>query len=117
MSAVLPSLFAADVRACVARRDLAALSRSVRAAGADALVAAWPLLSPLERLASFKTLSRGGAAEAFAGLDCDGRWLVFLGAPTESVAPLLGDAPRGARRSLRRVRAAEREAMRRTLRR
>jgi len=113
MSAVPRSLFSASIRACVARRDLAALSRVVRAAGADALVAAWPSLSPLERLASFKMLPRRDAAAAFSGLDPDGRWLAFLGAPAESVAPLLEDAPRGARRSLRRVCAAEREAMRR----
>ena len=110
-----PRCLARVVRACVARRDLAALSRAVRAAGPSALAGAWPRLSPLERLASFKSLPRRGTAETFALLDRDGRWLAYLGAPIGSVAPLLEGAPSGARRRLRSPSRAERAAMRRAL--
>lgn len=115
MSPVPTRLLAASVRACVARRDLAALARAVRAAGPDALVSAWPSLTPLERLAAFKTLSRRGARTAFAGLDEGGRWLAYLGAPRASAAPLLEGASPASRRLLRTPGAAELAAMRRAL--
>lgn len=115
MPSVPTRLLAASVRSCVARRDLAALARAVRAAGPQTLVSAWPSLAPLERLAAFKTLSLRGAQAAFAGLDDDGRWLAYLGAPRRSVAPLLEGVPRGALRRLRTPGPAERRAMRRAL--
>jgi len=105
-------LLAASVRACVALRDLAALARVVRAAGPETLVSAWPSLTPLERLAAFKTLARRDAQAAFSGLDDAGRWLAYLGAPRQSVAPLLEGASIGSRRLLRTPSAAERRAMR-----
>lgn len=105
-------LLAASVRACVARRDLPGLASAVRAAGPKTLVSAWPSLSPLERLAAFKTLSRRDAAAAFAGLDGDGRWLAYLGASRRSVAPLLEGAPSGSLRLFRTPCAAERGVMR-----
>ena len=108
-------LLSAAVRARVARRDLAGLARAVRAAGPETLVSAWPSLSPLERLAAFKTLSRRDAYAAFAGLDADGRWLAYLGASRRSVAPLLDGAPKASLRLLRTPSAAERRAMRGTL--
>lgn len=115
MSPVPTRLLAASVRAAVARRDLTGLSRAVRAAGPQTLVSAWPSLSPLERLAAFKTISPRDARSAFAGLDGDGRWLVYLGAPRESVAPLLEGVPRAAWRHLRTPSASERVAMRQVL--
>ena len=115
MSTVPTRLLASSVRDCVARRDLPGLSRAVRAAGPETLVSAWPSLSPLERLASFKTLSRRDAQAAFAGLDGDGRWLAYLGTPRASVAPLLVGARRASARVLRTPGAAERAAMRKVL--
>lgn len=115
MPTVPTRLLASAVRVCVARRDLAGLAHAVRAAGPETLVSAWPSLSALERLASYKTLSRRDAAAAFAGLDADGRWLAYLGAPRASVAPLLEGVARGALRLLRTPSAAEYAAMRRGL--
>ncbi|MEK7382184.1 MAG: hypothetical protein AAB262_02750 [Elusimicrobiota bacterium] len=106
---------AVRVRACAARRDLPGLARAVRSAGPKMLVSAWPSLSPLERLAAFKSLSRRGAHTAFALLDGDGRWLAYLGAPLQSVAPLLEGVPKKSLRLLRTPGAAERGAMRRAL--
>jgi hypothetical protein len=115
MSPVTPRAYSASVRSAVARRDLRALSRAVRASGPDALVRAWPGLRPLERSAAFRALDARGAKTVFAALNADGKWLAYLGALSEGAAPLLEGARRSDARLLRRASARERAAMRRAL--
>ena len=115
MSPVAPKLLPSVVRSAVARRDLRALSLSVRSAGAAELVRAWPRLRPLERVASFRVLSSRSAAEAFAALPADGKWLAYLGEVSEGAAPLLEGSGGASARLLRRASTSERAAMRRAL--
>src|SRR5258708_808988 len=98
-----PEVFASAVRSAAARRDVAGLVRAVRAAGPDALLRAWSRLRPVERVAAFRTLSPRAAAEVFAALPADGKWLTYLGEVSEGAAPLLEGARPSEARLLRRA--------------
>lgn len=107
--------FASAIRAAASRRDVRGLARAARAAGPDTLARAWPRLSPLERVAAFRTLSPRAAAEVFAALPADGKWLAYLGEVSEGAAPLLEGARKTEARLLRRASARERASMRKAL--
>ena len=103
------------LRTAVSRRDIVGLSRAVRSAGPDVLIRAWPKLRPLERVAAFRALDARAAAEVFAALPPDGKWLAYLGEVSEGAAPLLEGAKKKETRLIRRASARERAAMRREL--
>jgi hypothetical protein len=115
MSPVAPRALSAALRSAVSRRDFRALARAARAAGPDALARAWPKLRPLERVAAFRALSPRIAAEVFAVLSVEGKWLAYLGEVSEGAAPLLEGARPSDARLLRRASARERAAMRKAL--
>ena len=106
---------AAALSTAVSRRDLRGLSRAARACDPDTFVRAWPKLSPLERVAAFRALTPHTAAEVFAGLPAEGKWLAYLGEISEGAAPLLERAKSSDARLLRRVSARERAKMRKAL--
>ena len=115
MSSMTPSDLTAAARLAVADRNLRALARAVRAAGTDSLVRAWPKLRPVERIAAFRALSARAAAEVFAALPADGKWLAYLGEVSEGAAPLLEGARPSESRLLRRATKRELDAMRKVL--
>jgi hypothetical protein len=115
MTPLTPRALTAALRSAVSRRDLRALARAARAAGARTLVRAWPGLRPLERVAAFRALDARAASEAFAALPDDGKWLAYLGEASEGAAPLLEGALASDARLLRRAGARERAAMRQAL--
>ena len=107
--------FAAAVRAAAAHRDIRGLVRAVRAAGPDSLVRAWPKLRPVERVAAFRALTPRAAAEVFAALPADGKWLAYLGEVSEGAAPLLEGVRPTEAKLLRRATKSELNAMRKVL--
>lgn len=110
-----PRSLAAALRRAVSRRDLRALSRAARGAGPADVAGAWALLPPLARVAAFRALDARAAAETFAALPREGRWLAYLSEVSEGAAPLLEGATRADARLLRRASAAERARMRAAL--
>lgn len=78
---------------------------------AAALLKDWPRLPPLGRVAAWRRLTRAEAAAAAAALPAAGRWLLYLGCDDGALAPLTEKGERG----FRRVSAAERAALRRSL--
>jgi Mg/Co/Ni transporter MgtE len=103
------------VRAAASRKDIRELARAVRAAGPDSLVHAWPKLRPVERVAAFRSLSARAAAEVFAALPADGKWLAYLGEVSEGAAPLLEGARPSEAKLLRRATKRELNSMRKAL--
>lgn len=73
------------------RRALATLPRKE-------LLAAWPSLSPLERLICFKLLDAASALSVFEALPFEERYFLFSGFAADSVAPVLEDLPASERR-------------------
>lgn len=110
-----PYNFVTAVRAAASRRDVRGLARAARAAAPEAVVRAWPKLRPLERVAAFRALSPRAAAEVFAALPADGKWLAYLGEVSEGAAPLLEGARAADARLLRRATKSELNAMRKAL--
>lgn len=105
----------AVVRDAVSRRAFSELADRLRAAGPQALAETWPKLAPLEALACWRLLSAHDARVAAPLLPKDGRWLAYMGAPLEALAPLLEDAPLGARRLFRRPSTRETALLRKSL--
>jgi hypothetical protein len=103
------------VRAAASRKDVNGLVRAVRAAGLRSLVQAWPRLRPVERVAAFRSLSPSAAAEVFAVLPADGKWLAYLGEVSEGAAPLLEGARPSEKKLLRRATKRELNSMRKVL--
>jgi hypothetical protein len=107
--------FLAAIRASVSRRDIRELVRVVRKAGPDAVVRSWPKVRPVERVASFRALSPRAAAEVFAALPADGKWLAYLGVVSEGAAPLLEGARPSDAKLLRRATKRELNTMRKAI--
>ena len=107
--------FTIAVHAAASRKDVRGLVRSVRAADTDTLLQGWSKLRPVERVAAFRALSPRAAAEVFAALPADGKWLAYLGEVSEGAAPLLEDARPSEKKLLRRAGKRELNAMRKVL--
>jgi len=107
--------FVTVVRAAASRKDVRGLVRAVRSAGPDSLVHAWTKLRPVERVAAFRALSPRAAAEVFAALSADEKWLAYLGEVSEGAAPLLEGARPSDVKLLRRATKRELNAMRKVL--
>ena len=108
-------IFVTAVRAASSRRDVRGLACAARAAGPEALVRAWPKLRPIERVAAFRALSPRAAAEVFAALPVDGKWLAYLGEVSEGAAALLEGARPADAKLLRRAKKKELDVMREVL--
>ena len=107
--------FVATVRAASSQRDVRGLVRAARAAGTHSLMQAWPKLRPVERVAAFRALSPRAAAEVFAALPADGKWLVYLAEVSEGAAPLLEGVRPSDVKLLRRATKRELSSMRKVL--
>ena len=110
-----PQTLVTAVRSASSRRDVRGFVRAARGAAVDSLVCAWPKLRPLERVAAFRALSPRTAAEVFAALSADGKWLAYLGEVSEGAAPFLEGARPGEAKLLRRATKRELNAMRKVL--
>lgn len=79
-------------------RSIPELRRALATLPRKELLAAWPGLSPLERLVCFKLLDANSALEVFEALPFEERYFVFSGFSVDSVAPVLEDLPPSERR-------------------
>lgn len=110
-----PYNFLSAIRSAASGRDVRGLVRAVRAADPDTLIHAWPKLRPVERVAAFRALPPRAAAEVFAALPADGKWLAYLGEVSEGAAPLLEGVRPSEKNLLRRATKRELNAMRKVL--
>ncbi len=83
-----------DVRDLLGRRAFAALKDAL---SPRALARLWPSLQPLERAACWRLLPAADVAAAAKALPAAARWDAYLASSVDCVAPLLEDAPLGAR--------------------
>lgn len=94
------TLTASSVRAALSRKAFLQL-REALGASTGSLARLWPELSPLERAACWRLLPARALPAAVRALRPAARWQAFLSAPIECLAPLLEDAPLGARKFFR----------------
>lgn len=106
---------ATSIRNAADRRDVRGLARAVREADSESLVESWPRLSPVERVAAFRALSPRDAANVFAALPDDGKWLAYLGEVSEGAAPLIEGVRMSEAKLLRRGTKRELASMRKVL--
>jgi len=76
----------AELRARLAAADRGELARS------------WPRLEPLHKLVAFKLLAAAGALDFYRRLPYREKYFLLCGFPLGSIAPVLENAPPGARR-------------------
>jgi hypothetical protein len=90
----LKDLSPKDVSDLLGRRAFAALKDAL---SPRALARLWPALAPLERAACWRLLPAADLAAAVKALPAAARWEAYQASSTECAAPLLEDAPLGAR--------------------
>ncbi len=88
------------IRAALSRRAFAEL-REALAVSPAALARSWPALTPLERAACWRLLPPIAVAAAVKALPAAARWEAYLASSVDCAAPLLEDAPLGARKYFR----------------
>ncbi|MDE1976192.1 MAG: hypothetical protein KGL04_03965 [Elusimicrobia bacterium] len=84
---------AQDLESAVARKNFPVLAQELSHAPPEALVALWPTLKPMTKLAAFKLLSPDRAIALYERLGFDEKYFVFCGFAPASIAPLLEDVP------------------------
>lgn len=89
-------LTAAAARAALERRAFPELKAAL-AAAPSRLGTLWPALTPLERAACWRLLPPEGLAAAAKALPAAARWEAYQASSIECLAPILEDAPLGAR--------------------
>ena len=102
----MPSLSSSSIRASLRRRDFAALKAALTAEPA-ALSRLWPKLNALERAACWRLLPSSALSETIRSLPRGALWQAYLSSPLGCLAPLLANAPAGARRFFRAPAARE----------
>lgn len=90
----LKDLTPKDVRDLLGRRAFAALKDALTP---RALARLWPALAPLERAACWRLIRPADVAAAAKALSAVARWEAYQASSVECAAPLLEDAPLGAR--------------------
>lgn len=92
----MPDATPSSVKSALSRRAFAEVKASL-AAAPSRLGALWPKLTPLERAACWRLLPPEALAAAARSLSPAARWEAYQASSTECAAPLLEDAPLGAR--------------------
>jgi hypothetical protein len=87
-----------STRSLLSRRAFAELKAALVPAR---LAKLWPALTPLERAACWRLLPPSAVAAAAKALPAAARWEAYLASSIDCAAPLLEDAPLGARRHFR----------------
>ena len=79
-------------------RDYASLEPELGGCPLPALAAAWPKLSPMQKLVAFKLLDAPRALELYGLLVFEDRYHLLCGFPHQSIAPVLEALPPSERR-------------------
>lgn len=90
----------AQVRAALTRRAFSELKGAL-AASPTALARLWPALTPHERAVCWRLLPAKAVAAAARALPAAARWQAYQASSIDCAAPLLEEAPLGARRLFR----------------
>jgi hypothetical protein len=89
-----------STRSALGRRAFAEVKAAL-AASPRSLARLWPALSPLERAACWRLLPSAALPAAAAAMTKEMRWEAYLASSVDCAAPLLEDAPLGAREHFR----------------